>query len=789
MRPALRLLPLSISAALSLPALANDDIPHNWNFCAVHDAIPAFADAADPEEDLDAAISRSLRADRPTIIEGDEQGGTDQNMLFIGNVALRRGDQFLGADSISFSPVSDTYLAEGNVRYQDSGLRVIADRAHGDQSANRHQIDNIRYQLVSHRGHGNAESIIMTDDTGQLNHATYTTCDPEQAHWQLRARRIDADMESGWATARAATIRLGNVPVLYVPWIKFPTDDRRHTGLLYPSISTSGRNGFDYRQPIYLNIAPNYDATITPRYMSERGASLATQFRYLLPNGKGTLQTNWMPSDKLLEEHALEPDYNPLIDPAPGDSRGSFSFIGSHDISRNWQARASINWISDVRYTEDFNSSLSGLSSSSLTSTAGLYGRGRYWNAGLMADTWLLADHTLGELSLPYNRLPRLFLNWEQPLGNLFRAGLQAETVRFQHDRKGDGSRLDLKPYISMPLQGAAWYLNPTLAWRYTGYELEDDLAAVMPGGDTSPSRSLPITTVDAGLFFDRETSFRGESFLHTLEPRLFYLNVPYRDQTGLPLFDTRPFTFSWGQLFRDNRYSGPDRQTDANQLTLALSTRLLRHRDGREKLSASLGQITYFEDSRVVAPGETPVEQGRSAWIADGNYAINDRWTLGTSYQWDPKFRRQDLVSVRSRYLIGNDGIINLTYRNRRNLLEQADLSFLYPISPSWSAVGRYYYSLQDNQLLEGIAGLQWESCCLAVRTVVRRYVRNREGDLNTSFMVEFVLKGLGSAGRDTEGVLRNAILGYHRDDLYLVAPDNTDSDPDDLNLAPDPL
>lgn len=789
MRPSLRLLPLSISAALSLPALASDDIPHNWGFCAVQDAIPAFPEAAAPEEDVDAAISRSLRADRPTIIEGDEQGGTDQNMLFIGNVSLRRGDQFLGADSISFSPVSDTYLAEGNVRYQDGGLRVVADRAHGDQGANRHQIDNIRYQLISHRGHGGAESIVMTDDAGQLNHATYTTCDPDQAHWQLRARQIDVDMETGWGTARGATIRLGNVPVLYVPWIKFPTDDRRHTGLLYPAISNSGRNGFDYRQPIYLNLAPNYDATITPRYMSKRGASLSTQFRYLWPNGKGTLQANWMPSDKLLEEHALEPGYDPAVDPDPEDSRGSFHFTGSHDINRNWQARASVNWISDARYTEDFSSSLSGLSSSSLTSTVGLYGRSRYWSAGLMADTWVLADHTMSELSLPYNRLPRLYMNWEQPFGNVFRAGLQAETVRFQHDRRGDGSRLDLKPYISMPLQGASWYLNPTLAWRYTGYELEDDLAASMPGGDTSPSRSLPITTVDAGLFFDRETDIGGESFLHTLEPRLFYLNVPYRDQNGLPLFDTRPFTFSWGQLFRDNRYSGPDRQTDANQLTLALSTRLLRHRDGREKFSASLGQITYFEDSRVVAPGEIPVEQGRSAWIADGNYAINDRWTLGTSYQWDPKFRRQDLVSVRSRYLIGNDGIINLTYRNRRDLLEQADLSFLYPISSSWSAVGRYYYSLQDNQILEGIAGLQWESCCLAVRTVVRRYVRNREGELNTSFQIEFVLKGLGSAGRDTEGLLRNAILGYHRDDLYLVPPDNTVSDPDDVNLAPDPL
>ena len=220
----------------------------------------------------------------------------------------------------------------------------------------------------------------------------------------------------------------------------------------------------------------------------------------------------------------------------------------------------------------------------------------------------------------------------------------------------------------------------------------------------------------------------------------------------------------------------------------MALSTRLIRQADGREKLSASIGQIRYFEDSRVVAPGELPVEEGKSAWVADANYVINDRWNLGASYQWDPKFRREDLASVRARYLWPGDGVVNLNYRYRRDLLEQADFSFLYPITPVWSAVGRYYYSIDDDKLLEAVGGVQWDSCCLAVRALVRRYVRNREGEIDNSIQFEFVLKGLGSAGQDTERTLRRAILGYYRDDLYLVPPSNTTPDPDDYdpNIIP---
>nr|WP_185910659.1 LPS-assembly protein LptD [Xanthomonas translucens] len=782
-RRALRLLPLPFSIALCLPAMAAEK-PPNWGLCPTPDVLPKFDDA--PKVDPKMA---ALRDQQPTDIVGDKLSGTTTLPNYDGNVALKRGDQFMGTDSLRVDTETGNYIAEGHVRYQDSSIRMVADRAEGNQDTDTHKITNIRYQLIERRGNGKADSVDLQGALGQMHRSTYTTCDPSQPVWELHAPEIDVDNDEGFGTARNAVLKIYNVPILYAPWFKFPIDDRRSSGFLFPAIGLSGRNGFDYMQPYYLNLAPNYDATLYPRYMSSRGFMLGSEFRYLYDGGKGELQSTYMPDDRLRDK-----------------DRGKFEYQGYHNLDSHWQARASVAWVSDERYTEDFSRRLLGNSVSNLQSTVGVYGTGETWTAGLMADRWQLTDYTLTEDALPYNRQPRAFFNWDHAFGNYFEAGVYSEAARFVHDdvheKRTDGTyertgvttdkpggiRLDLKPYLSMPLAGAAWFLKPTVAWRYTAYQLDKDLAATL-GGDTSPTRSLPITTVDAGLYFDRDAKFGDTSYLQTLEPRLFYLYTPYRNQDDLPIFDTREFTFSWGQLFRDSRYTGADRQNDANQMTLALSSRLLRQDDGKEKLSVSVGQILYFNDSRISLPGSnTSIQQGKSAWIADANYMLNDRWTMGATYQWDPKYRRKDLASFRTRYLLPGDGIINVSYRFRRDLLEQTDVSVLYPINPTWSLVGRHYYSLQDSKPLEIIAGVQWDSCCLAVRALARRYVRNREGDLDTAFQVEFVLKGLSSLGQDTDRVLRRAILGYNRDDLYLVPPSNTTTDPDayDPNLIP---
>jgi len=751
----------------------------DWSMCPVEDAVPAFADA--PPANGSAAERETL----PTDIDGDSVEGIDGAEVNIsGNVTLRRGDQFLGTDDLQYSQETNTYVAVGNVRYQDSGLRLVADRFEGNQETDSYKVENVRYQLVGRRGHGDSASVEMSGDLGRLNRSSYTTCPVDQKMWELRAYRIDINTDSGMGVARGAKFRIGNIPVLYVPWFAFPVDDRRVSGLLYPRISRSGRNGFDWTQPIYLNLAPHYDLTLTPRWMSKRGVQLGSEFRYLHPRGNGRIEFEYLGADKLTaRERELEITDGIREENRRRSDRMRFHYTSRQRLTRTWQARSNLSWTSDPRYIEDFSNNLGDNAGTYLRSTTGLYGRGLWWNASLSADYYLLTDYLRAQTTLPYHRLPRLAFNWEQPLGRYFVAGLDSNLTRFQHTtgdirsstRITGGARLDLKPSISMPLEGASWFATPTLAWRHTAWQLDEPLTAT---SRKNPDRSLPIGSVDAGLFFERTTRFRGRSYLNTLEPRLFYLNSPYRDQSGIPLFDTRPLSFSWGQLFRDNRYSGGDRQADANHLTLGLTTRLIREADGREKLSASIGQIHYFEDSRIQVGNERPIERGRSSWVAESTYAINDRWTLTGGYQWNPTSRRDDLISLRTRYLIGERGIANLSYRYRRHpntgndLIEQVDFSFLYPINHTWSLVGRSYYSLLRHEMLEGIGGIQWENCCMAARLVTRRYVRNFRGDINTAIQLEIEFKGLGSAGPNAQDRLRQAIVGYHRDDLYLVPP-----------------
>lgn len=771
MPPAFRLTPLALCIGLSLSAQAwAQDMPDDFSLCPITDAIPPFDDAPA------TGIQMAPRNTQPTDIEGDTLSGTDVAPQFEGNVALRRGDQFLGADKLTYDSEQQNYVAEGNIRYQDSAMRLTAERAEGNQGKDEHRIEDLKYQLVARRGNGESDRIDLKGAHGTLQGSTYSTCDPEDRQWELKAKQIDVDSAKGMAVARNAVLRIGKVPVLYVPWFMFPIDDRRRTGLLFPSLSNSSRNGIDYRQPIYLNLAPNYDATLHPRIMTSRGALLGGEFRYLNTRGRGSFTAAYMPNDELREDE----DYG---------ARGHFSYNAFQNLSRNWQAKANVMYISDTRYFEDFNNSINGIAMYSAYSVMGLSGRGRGWNAGISADHWQLADYTLTERSLAFDRVPRAYANWSRGLTPWLETGVSSELVRFHKDEAildpalgrnvpGGGLRMDIKPYVSLPLEGNSWFLRPTLAYRYTTYELDEDLArlARIP---QSPSRSLPITSVDAGLYFDRVANIDDRSYLHTLEPRIFYLHAPFRDQSQFPVFDTGALSFSWGQLFRDNRFSSADRQADANQLTLALTTRLIRESDGRERLSASIGQIRYFDDSLVSLPNQPVIEQGRSAWVADAAWAPSDRWNIGASYQWNPTLREKDLLSVRARYLLPDEGLVNLSYRYRRGVSEQADFSFLYPFNETWSVVGRHYYSILDHKPLEQILGVQWDSCCIAVRLVGRRYVENREGELSRGVGIEIELKGLGSAGQDTRKTLRRSILGYNRNDLYLVPPEQTTGQP----------
>lgn len=728
------LLLASMAAAEPLPAQSDA-----WALCR---GGPLF-DWLDP-----AAQAARPRAAAPTDLEADhfDVSGEDVYRLS-GDVRLRRADQHLRADRLDYAHSAATYRAEGDVRYQDRSVAVSAASIAGDLVADRSRMESLRYQLIALRGNGEADSAEFVGPRGDLQAVDYSTCDPGQRSWSLRAQTMHLDRESGMGSMRNATLRLGKVPVLWLPYASFPIDERRRSGFLYPSLGYDDKSGIDLRVPYYLNLAPHYDATLNVRALGRRGVMLGAEFRYLGERHRGQFEGDWLPDDDLADR-----------------DRGYFRWRHQGVLGPDWRLLADIQNVSDDRYFEDFGDSLLSASTSLVESRIGLRGRGDYWTASVFAHDWDITDPAIADSAAPFRRLPRAVFRYDRPLADWLRIGLASEAVLFDHDDRPAGSRYDLTPWLALPLERAWGYLRPQLAWRQTGYSLERGF--IERGfSDRSPERGTPIASLDAGLIFERATRLFGRSMLQTLEPRLYYLRVPYRNQDDLPLFDTQEFTFSFGQLFRSNRFTGADRQMDANQATLAITTRLFESDSGRERLSASLGQIRYFDDQRVQLPGRPPGERSGSAYVGELELALSERFGVGLTQQWDPQIDATTVTGVRAYWQGAAGALVNLGYRYRRGALEQTDASFIVPFNPAWRLVGRWNYSLYDASTLEGMLGVEWEGCCIAVRTLGRHYVRNREGEKNNALYVELELKGLGSFGRDTGELLQRAIVGYARD------------------------
>lgn len=724
---------------MACTARAQETEAPTWELCPVTDALPLF-------QPLPGAGASPPRENQPTDVSAEHLDVSKEKVTVLtGKVELKRGDQWLGTDQLTYQHEAQTFVTEGPVKYQDRGLRLVAEKAEGDQKSDVVRLDKVQYQFNDNVGNGSADSVTLRGDLGRMEQGTYSTCPPGQRQWEFSASRIDVDQEEAMGTARNATLRLGGVPVLWLPYIQFPTDDRRRTGLLAPKVGYDELNGFEYEQPIYLNLAPNYDATLTPRVLGHRGLMLGGEFRYLTPRNRGEIDATWLPDDDIT-----------------GNDRGLASWRHLAGLGPNWHASADLNHVSDVNYFEDFGDSLAATSISTISSRAGLYGRGMGWSASLWAQDWQIASPGLAPGNEPYRRLPTAEAHWWRPFANWFELGIDAEATRFQHETLAGGERVDLQPYVRLPFGGAAWFLTPELAWRYTAYQLDDTL--VPPGGDDAPSRSLPIMSLDAGAVFERDFNWGEGDYLQTLEPRLFYLHVPYRDQDDLPLFDTQPLTFSWPGLFRSNRFGGADRQADADQVTLALTTRVLSGADGRELISAGIGRIHYFDPPRVTVPGAPPLSDDGSAWVAEASMAVSQDWTLGLAQQWDSDADRTTLSAVRSQWRFGDGGLVNAAYRYRAGDIEQTDVSFVVPVGLRWRMVGRWNYSLRDQETLESLGGIEWNSCCVAVRVMARRYIREYGGDASTGIYLELELNGVGSIGRDTDRLLHDAILDYSR-------------------------
>ena len=700
----------------------------------------------EPGSDGALRCDQELAASRATsevLLYADSVNAENQQLYhLLGSVSAERADQLFRADRMDYQTESEQLDAAGNVHYQDHQLSMQADSAKAKLASNETDLSNAQFQLRASSANGEASEIRQREKRTELDQVTFSTCAPEQRSWSIEASAMTLNHEEGVGTARDFKLRLGSVPVIYLPYAQFPIDDRRKSGLLAPTLGYNDE-GIDIALPYYFNLAPNYDATLTPRIIGDRGFMLGGEFRYLSRRQTGEFSANWLPGDDLAK-------------------RDRWRFKARHylGLGSGWSLYTDAQRVSDDRYFEDFGESLSTASQSVLGSQMALTRRARDWQAGIVLEDYQLIDPSQPDQPDPYRRLPRIFFDGRfEPIGG-FRYGIAADLSHFDRDIGVTGQRLDLWPYIGWRGERPWGFVEPRIGYRYTRYDLND------ASGPSDPSRSLPIASLDAGLIFERSLNFAQHSWVQTLEPRAFYLYVPDRNQDDLPVFDSAELDFGYSQLFRYNRFTGADRHSDANQLAIGVSTRLLDAGSGEERAALSIGQIHYFDPPDVELPGVVPVDRSQSVLVAEASYNPNERWRLTLAQQWDPELERTRLSSFRANYRWGRGGIASATYRYRPDRIEQIDLAGVVPVSERWSLIGRYNYSLRDNRSFESLFGFEYEACCYALRVLARQYLRAAGFERNTGIYLEVELKGLGTLGRKTGALLERAILGYRESD-----------------------
>lgn len=686
-----------------------------------------------------------LAADIVELTTGDadiKPGGTAE---FGGPIQIRTREQLLGADTARYDSAAGTFAAEGNIRFQDAQSVVSGSAARYDTRSGRFDFTDAEFELYASPARGGADRItVLREGVLELEDVSYTSCPPGNSDWVLNAREIELDNEAGMGTARNATLRFRDIPFLYVPYFTYPINDQRKSGLLFPTIGSSDLRGFELRQPIYWNIAPNYDATFEPRYMSKRGLQLGTEGRLLLPNNAARVYGDFLPSDDLTQT-----------------DRWRYEVESVSMLPRGWRATVQAEGVSDETYFEDLSNNQNQTSRTNLARTLNFEYYGDVWSISALAQGFQNLDPIILADEEPYLQLPQLVANgvWQNGVLGLDYALESEATYFFRDDDSVTGARVHVKPEVSLPLRRGGFYVTPEVAFDYTAYALQDQAV----GLDDNPNRAAPIVSLDAGAVFDR---LAGDSnqFLITLEPRALYAYVPFEDQDDIPVFDTIRPDFNLIQLYRTNQFIGYDRLSDTNQLSLGISSRVLNANDGRQLLTATIGTTVFLDDSRVVLPGEVPSRLDSTDYIAELAVDVWRSWGLDLRYQYDADTNQTARTSIRLRMRPGNFKAVNVAYRYVEDSLEQTDVSFAWPLSQRWDVIGRYNWSLRDNTALDRFLGVEYSGCCWGVSVLARRLISRSTGQSDSAVSFQFTLKGLSNLGSKTGGALKRDILGGMR-------------------------
>jgi LPS-assembly protein len=743
----------------------------------------------------------------------DSDGGTadDNGATVTGRVVVRQDARSVSADSLHYDRDLDKITVVGNVDFLDPKVRVRS--ASGTyETAGTASFDQANFQLMDRNGRGVARDINL-DPEGKIEfkQVNYTSCPVGNDDWMLHASLIDLDTQQQLGVARNVTMRFKDVPIFYTPYISFPLGDERKSGILFPSFGHSGSNGYELEIPYYFNLAPNYDLTFTPGYLSARGVQLAEAFRFLTTTSHGTFDATFLPNDKQRESN-----------------RNYFRFTDVTDIQPGLRFDADVASVSDSNYFLDFSVGSDQTSVTYLERRLDLLYYDDAWQIRTELQNYQTIDISVpavvGDDARPYSRVPRIQANALYPLGDTdFQFVFESEAVNFLREIGPTGGRLNLSPELRWSARGAGYFFEPAVGYDFTQYELSN--AGV--GLPDKPTRTLPYARLDTGLIFERDAGSKGQR-TQTLEPRVVYSYVPYRNQDELPVFDSGIPDLNLTELFRTNRYVGYDRIGDANQVALAVTTRLFDNVSGTQYLSATIGQIRYFTIPRVglpllpgdpgfqapaaylqalaVQPGMNPLAipgalttyrgqfialpgqyqfnpyagfgvpgaiasqagQGNPAFPASdivGEVALSGykHLSVNLDYLWNPYTSQTEKSEILVQYRPDPSRVINLGYRFQEGIFKQYDGSFAWPISDHWNAVGRWVYSLQDpHQTIERVAGIEYKSCCYRIQLVQRRYVSNRIGGLDTSIALQLELTGLSSVGKREDTFLERSIRGY---------------------------
>ena len=692
----------------------------------------------------------SPEADRTTVEADAIEGVSDLEVTARGNAEIQRDDLSIFGDTLRYNREFGRAEGEGGVRLQRGADRFFGPRLHYNTLDDTGEFESPQYLLQRDRtARGGADRLeFLGPDRYRLTNASYTTCQPGQEDWRVEAKELELDFEEEIGSATSPRLRFFDTTILASPYATFPLGGRRKSGLLAPYYAQTSSRGFEFGIPYYWNIAPEYDATFTPVYMAKRGAQLKNEFRYLDRHYRGELKYEYLPDDKEF-----------------GTTRQGVSYQHVHSFAYSINANIDYNRVSDDRYFTDLATSVRQLSVGNLPQDAyinkgGTWGRAAPYSVQARVQTFQTLQDPLAPIVPPYHRLPQLNFNaGYNDLGGVVDANLPAEYVRFTHTTLVEGSRSLATPTIAAPFLAPGWFATPKIGQRSASYSLE----RVAPGQDQGPQVTIPWASLDSGLVFERNSGLLGPGSTQTLEPRLFYVYVPYVNQDQIPIFDTALADFNYAQIFTENRFVGGDRFGDANQLTLALTSRFLQA-DGQEGLRATIAQRYYFEPERV---GLTPTSPLRTSTDSDVLASIGGRvgrrWAYDATAQINRHEQRPEKFSIAARYTPEVAKVLNASYRyNRIDPLRQIDISGQWPVAAGWYAVGRYNYSFLDQRLLEGLAGFEYNAGCWVFRAVGVR-VQAATNVSTTAFVFQLEFNGIGAIGTD-EAVerLKRAVPGY---------------------------